>query len=201
MRLVRTLLAAAGASAVASEIAHAWASRRVPRADLGQPLAVVVLGYRSRSGGRPHPLQRWRVAIGVRTLRQHEDGVLVLSGASAEGPSEAQVMAQLAAAAGVPPSRLRLEEQATTTWENVARTAPLIEGYPQVAFASAPLHAARARSYLARQRPDLASRLVCAQDYRPLERPALKVATAGYRLLLLVAPALAGDTPRTPHQR
>ena len=192
MHSVRVLLAAAAAAAVASEVAHARASRRVPRPDPDRALAVVVLGCRSRPGGRPHPLQRWRVAIGVRTLRGHQDGVLVLSGAAREGPSEAQVMARLAAAAGVPRSRLVLEEKATTTWENVARTAPLVEGYPQVAFASAPLHAARARAYLARQRPDLAGRLVGAEDYRPLERPALKVATAGYRLLLLARHALAG---------
>lgn len=149
MRSVRVLLAAAAAVVVASEVAHARASRGAPRADPGRPLAVVVLGYRSRPGGRPHPLQRWRVAIAVRTLRRHQDGVLVLSGAARGGPSEAQVMARLAAAAGVPRSRLVLEEEATTTWENVARTAPLVEAYPQVAFASAPLHAARARAYLA----------------------------------------------------
>lgn len=100
-------------------------------------------------------------------------------------------MARLAAAAGVSSSRLILEEEATTTWENVALTAPLIENYPQVAFASAPLHAARARSYLAKQRPDLASRVVRDEDYRPLERPALKVATAGYRLLLPLIRTLA----------
>ncbi len=76
-------------------------------------------------------------------MHRHEGSVLVLSGAAPRGPSEARVMARLAAAAGVPPSRLVLEEQATTTWENVAQTAALVECYPQVAFASAPLHAGR----------------------------------------------------------
>ena len=184
LRATRILLSAAAAVTFASKLAHAWASQGAPRPDPNRPLAVVVLGYRSRSGGQPHPLQRWRVTIGVRTLQPHLDGILVLSGAAKVGPSEAQVMARLAVDAGVPRSRVVVEEHAATTWENVARTAPLLQGYPQIAFASAPLHAARARAYLAQQRPDLASRLVAAKDYRPLERPGLKIATAGYRLLL-----------------
>ena len=51
-----------------------------------------------------------------------------------------------------------------------------------IAIASTPLHAARARRYLARQRPDLAGRLTSADDYRFGERWPLKVTTVGYAL-------------------
>lgn len=110
----------------------------------------------------------------------------MLSGAARQGgPSEARVMARLAVDAGMPPARLVLEEEATTTWENVALTVPLVEAYPQIAYASAPTHAARARAYLARQRPDLVARLVAAEDYRALERPGLKIATTARRFVRL----------------
>ena len=79
-------------------------------------------------------------------------------------------------------SRLVLEESARSTWENVAFTADLVAACSQVAYASSPVHAVRARRYLAQQHPELAERLVRADDYRLLESRGLKVATSAYFL-------------------
>jgi len=53
--------------------------------------------------------------------------------------------------------RVQLEERAVSMWENVQFSIPLAEagGAEQFVFASQPWHAARARRYLRRQRPDL----------------------------------------------
>ena len=52
---------------------------------------------------------------------------------------------------------MQLEERAVSMWENVQFSIPLAEagGAEQFVFASQPWHAARARRYLRRQRPDL----------------------------------------------
>lgn len=59
-----------------------------------------------------------------------------------------------------------MEPNSSSTWENVRNVLPLVEEYDWTAFASNGLHAAKARLYLARQRPDLGGRLVAADDYR-----------------------------------
>ncbi|MDN5769290.1 MAG: YdcF family protein [Microlunatus sp.] len=138
---------------------------------------VLVLGYPSRPGGRLHPLQRWRTEIAVRSLDPScPEGHLVFSGASPRaGRSEAAVMAAYARnVLGVPSGRIVLEERARSTWENVAFGLAHLEGAETVKVASDPLHARKARRYLWQQRPDLAARLVQADDYRPLERSWLR---------------------------
>jgi hypothetical protein len=55
-----------------------------------------------------------------------------------------------------------------------------------IKIASDPLHARRATRYVAATRPDLASRLVPAAVYRPLEHPVLKAGTLAYELYLAV---------------
>jgi hypothetical protein len=62
-----------------------------------------------------------------------------------------------------------LEEQSATTWENITNVIPLLEDVDHIKIASQPAHALKARAYLRRQRPDLAERLVRADDYRPGE--------------------------------
>ncbi|MEZ0491878.1 ElyC/SanA/YdcF family protein [Kineococcus sp. TBRC 1896] len=145
------------------------------------PDVVVVLGCPPRPDGTVSGMQRWRTEIAARTPGEP---VLVFSGYARPGsPSEAAVMAAHARdVLGVDPARLRTEETATTTWENVTRTLHDLEGARYVALASSPVHALRARRYLARLRPDLAARLVPAADYRFGERWGWKVMTAGYDL-------------------
>jgi len=149
--------------------------------------AVVVLGYPSLEGGRLHPLQKWRTEIGVRTLARAGDGFLIFSGAAtrAGSPAEAQVMAEHAVdELGVPADQVRLELEATSTWENLERSLPIAESTPRIALASDPFHAARARRYAIRQRPDLEHKIIASADYRFLERWWLKVAVGAYESIV-----------------
>ena len=184
----RRLLAAAALAAAAvvvavaaSEVAHARAARRPEslRPCRGS-CAVVVLGYTNASGGELHPLQRWRTEIAVRTFHRSEDGVLIFTGGPSKGgKTEAEVMAAYAIERlGVDRARVRLEERATSTFENVKFSLPMTTDFDAVAFASDPIHAARARAYATQQQPDVAPKLAAADDYRILERWWLKVPTA-----------------------
>jgi uncharacterized SAM-binding protein YcdF (DUF218 family) len=181
-------LAVAGVVGVAEGV-HWRASRRhlgrhrASEAGAGAG-AVVVLGFPSRRGGRPHPLQHWRTEIAVRSLAPGAGGLLVFTGGGPPGaPTEAEAMARYAREVlGVPAERIRLETAARSTWENIAFALPFVESAETVAIASDPLHAARGRRYLHRQRPDVAARLVPADDYRVGDHPWLKVATTVYEL-------------------
>jgi hypothetical protein len=75
-----------------------------------------------------------------------------------------------------------LEEESRTTWENVVNAIPLVEDADRIKIVSNPLHAEKARLYLHRQSPDLARRLVRAEDYRPGEWAPLKPLFAVYGL-------------------
>lgn len=93
-------------------------------------------------------------------------------------------MAAHAKALGIPEEVIVLEEQARSTWENLAFTAPLIEEFDVVRIVSNPLHAWRARQMLAEQRPDLATRLAPADDYRVGERWFPKLHTLVYETVV-----------------
>lgn len=162
------------------EIEHWRASKRrlgpvVP--GHGTSEAVVVLGYRNR-GNRINAVNRWRVRAGLRSL----DGAgarLVLSGGPADGGRpEAQLMADYAREIRGYRGQMCVETESRSTWENIRNVIPLIEYADRIKIVSHSLHAEKARAYLWRQRPDLAARLVRAQDYRLGE-------------WLLVKPALA----------
>ena len=186
---MKRALLVAGAVVVVAELAHRRASRQVLAAAPGRSCAVLALGYRTRRDGRIHALQRWRTEIAVRTLTPAGDGCVIFSGGRAGGREEAEavVMARYAMdALGLAPQRIRLETASLTTRENVDNSLALAEGFECIAIASDPLHAARARRYVAQVRPDLAERLVGADDYRVLERWWLKVPTALYEALLAV---------------
>ncbi len=167
------------------------------------PQVVLVLGCPSRPGGRVHPVQRWRTEIAVRSLHpQH--GRLLFSGGrtgAPDDPSEACVMAAYARdVLGVPEQRIALEVEARSTWQNVAHCLDQLEAAASITIASAPTHAARARRYLATQRPDLARRLTPAEDYRVGERCGWKVATVAYALARTIGRALP-LVPAAPGQR
>ena len=164
----------------AAELAHWAASRSGLGAASGPPDVVLVLGFPSRADGSPHPRQRWRARLAAAN-----PGTLVFSGGPHRGgPSEAAGMAALARGLGVAEDRIVLEETARTTWENVARSIPLLEGAARIAIVSDSLHALRARHYLAEQRPDLAARLVSGGDYSPGDHWWLKPKLAAYEALV-----------------
>ncbi len=174
-----------------SEFAAWRMSRGLAPARAGGRCVVVVLGYPSGRNGRLHPVQRWRTEIGIRTLATVGEGSLVVfSGAATRGAteSEAAVMARYAVSGlGVPQDRVRLEQRAKSTWENIVYSLQFAESVEQIAIASDPFHSEKARRYLVHQRPDLAGRVVRAEDYRILERWWLKVLYLAYYLKLRVS--------------
>jgi uncharacterized SAM-binding protein YcdF (DUF218 family) len=113
-------------------------------------VVVLVPGY----GGRFRAVERWRMAVALRTLAAHGGGTLVLSG----NGGEAQRLAQLARQHDVV-----VEPTARTTWENVERSIPHFEEAHHLAVASDWFHARRASRYLRQLRPDLSTRLVPAE--------------------------------------
>jgi uncharacterized SAM-binding protein YcdF (DUF218 family) len=113
-------------------------------------------------------------------VRDRGTRIVFSGGSRGAGPSEANVMAALAVSLGIAPDVVVLEEGATTTGENVELSLPLVEDCDEIAFCSDPMHAARARCYALSQRPDLAGRLVGADDYRLFERWWLKLPATAY---------------------
>lgn len=166
---------AIGTGAVALGETAAWlATRSAPRSLRGARCAIVVLGFPSTRRGTVSAVQRWRVRIAVRTLAAVDDGWLIFTGGATLGAaeSEAEVMARHAIEQlGVAADRVHVEPTARSTWENVHRSLPIAErlGAEQISFASDSIHAWRARLYLRRQRPDLATRIVRADDHRWFE--------------------------------
>ena len=182
--LVKTITASACCLAVAllgwGEAEHWRASkRRLGPAALGHgaSAAVVVLGYRNR-GNRINAVNRWRVRAGLRSLDGAAARLILSGGAAGGGRPEAQLMADYARKIRGYRGQLCVETDSRCTWENVRNVIPLIEDADRIKIVSHSLHAEKARAYLWRQRPDLAARVVRAQDYRLGE-------------WLLVKPALA----------
>jgi uncharacterized SAM-binding protein YcdF (DUF218 family) len=173
-------LAAGGGLALAAVAWSEYAHFRAARLGFGiaQPLspqseAVIVLGCKNRRSDRANALNRWRVRAAVRSADLNlARSYFVFCGTArdAAAASEAALMARYATrACGVPEGRALLEERSRSTWENVSYAIPLVEDADQIKIVSNSMHALRGRLYLHRQRPDLAERLVPAQDYRPGE--------------------------------
>ncbi|MFD6178224.1 MULTISPECIES: YdcF family protein [unclassified Isoptericola] len=188
------------ASCVAALVAGEWLNRRWSRALVAEASpsegtqAVVVLGFRN-PGPAANAVNRWRVRAGLRSIDPAARSILVLSGgATTGGRSEASVLAAHAVAVLGYDGPLVLEEESRTTWENVARVLPLVEGADRITIVSQPAHALKARVYVRRQRPDLAGRLTRADDHRWGEWLALKPALAAYGLWTLRG--VRADLPR-----
>ena len=71
-----------------------------------------------------------------------------------------------------------------------------IKDTDRIKVVSHSVHGRRARLYLQHQRPDLASRMVRAADYRPGEWVLLKPLFAGYELLKIAKAKRTLDTDR-----
>ncbi|MFE3853876.1 YdcF family protein [Streptomyces griseorubiginosus] len=155
----------------------------------GASVAVVVLGYRN-----PRPtanlVNRWRVRAGLRSVAADDArrSRVIFSGGAVgvgAGVTEAQLMADYARSVLEFDGTVLLEDRSTTTWENITNVIPLLEDVDRIKIASQPAHALKARAYLRRQRPDLAERLVRADDYRVGEWMAVKPLLALYGLWTL----------------
>ncbi|BAJ33228.1 hypothetical protein KSE_74730 [Kitasatospora setae KM-6054] len=195
-----TVAAAAGVTGAAALAWGEWLNRRWSRTLVGTGgdgggvrTAVVVLGYRN-PGATANPVNRWRVRAGIRSVPA--DGApgtrLILSGGpTGHGTTEARLMADYATSVLGFDGAVLLEERSTNTWENITHVIPLLEDADRIKLVSQPAHALKARAYLRRQRPDLARRLVRADDYRPGEWTLVKplLALHGLRALRGLAPA------------
>ncbi|MFE1171345.1 YdcF family protein [Streptomyces sp. NPDC058773] len=159
---------------VAGGVALAWGewlnwrwSRTLVGNRGGVSEAVVVLGYRNPRA-TANLINRWRVRAGLRSIAAdsaRNTRVIFSGGATTGGAAEAQLMADYAKSVRTFDGTVLLEDQSGTTWENITNVAPLLEDADRIKIVSQPAHALKARAYLRRQRPDLADRLVRADDY------------------------------------
>lgn len=182
-----------------------WSRRCVGSSGGGSSEAVVVLGYRNPQA-TANLINRWRVRAGIRSITAigstttatgsttrsttgpgptQTTRVIFSGGATGTGATEAQLMADYAKSVLGFDGTVLLEDRSTTTWENITNVIPLLEGVDRIKIASQPAHALKARAYLRRQRPDLAEKLVRAEDYRPGEWMPAKPLLALYGLWTL----------------
>jgi uncharacterized SAM-binding protein YcdF (DUF218 family) len=145
-----------------------------------------VLGHPARRDGRPHRVQRARVAAAVDVFRAVDaDRLVMCGGARKNSIVEADVMVRLARELGVDTDALVAERRSTTTWENVREAETLVRDCAAVHLVSQPLHAARARRYWLRQFPNDADRVfVTLGDVDT--RWWIAAPIAGYELAIMV---------------
>ncbi|MEU5186683.1 YdcF family protein [Streptomyces klenkii] len=149
--------------------------------------AVVVLGYRNPQAAANF-INRWRVRAGIRSIAADSargTRVIFSGGAAGSGHAEALLMADYAKSGLSFDGTVLLEDRSRTTWENITNVIPLLEDADRIKIVSQPAHALKARAYLRRRRPDLADRLVRADDYRPGEWLVAKPLLALYGLWTL----------------
>ncbi len=118
------------------------------RPNQNQPFdVIVVLGAAVGPAGGPSAVLRRRVAEGVRRLEAGAAPALLLSGGKGGGvPSEAEVMRDLALAAGVPEGCLVLESQSRSTLENARCSARIMRarGWTKALVVTDAVHLPRA---------------------------------------------------------
>ena len=162
---------------------------------------ALVLGARVRPNGSASPSLRRRAEAAVRLWHDGRVAVILASGASPEGlPSEAQVIAQICRAAGVPPEALWLDAQARTTEENLRQAARMIrtahpsEAMPGVVLVTDLYHQPRAR--LVARRLGLRARSVWPPLRGALAWPFLKASLREIPALVWYWIAGKGRPPR-----
>lgn len=104
-------------------ILHAGAPKTEPQCDY-----IIVLGAQVRRSGPSANLQE-RIDRAYDYLIAHPDTIAIVSGGqgSDEPMSEAQSMFDSLTAKGIDPSRIWMEDQATSTWENLKFSLDIIE--------------------------------------------------------------------------
>ena len=103
---------------------------------------IIVLGHRDRSGTIGATMEE-RIEKAACYLHDHPKTQAILSG----GEGEARYMFQALAAAGIEKSRLIMEEQSTSTWQNLKYSLPLA-GEKTVGILSSEFHLFRAKLYI-----------------------------------------------------
>lgn len=111
------------------------------------------------------------------------DRVVFTGGSTTGDRTEAAVMAEVAARLGLGDGAtsgvtVLCEDTSISTWQNVANTMDLVADASAVVLVSDPLHAARARAYWLRQRPEDTDRVEVTDQSGLLDHWWLQVPTA-----------------------
>lgn len=119
----------------------------------GEPEIMIVLGCSVLESGQPSPVLKDRLDEALSYLEDHSDMIVVVTGGKGHDGicSEAECMANYLIANGVPTESVLLEDQATSTWENLVYSYDLLSrlGYEMemedVLLVSSGFHLTRAR--------------------------------------------------------
>ncbi len=91
---------------------------------------IIVLGCPANPDGKPSPVQRERVSEGVRQYRAGRAPMLIMTGGAAHNRYvEAEVMASIAEAQGVPPAAILQELQAQNTIQNAFYSVQIMKAH------------------------------------------------------------------------
>ncbi len=106
---------------------------------------AIVFGAGVRRNGSPSPAVERRVRAAADLYRDGRVQRVLLSGGKGDidRPSEASVMRRVALTQGIAPEDLVLEEQSTSTLENLMFSYPLLQGCQRVMLVSDRYHLAR----------------------------------------------------------
>lgn len=112
----------------------------------------LVFGAAVHRSDDPGPGIMRRTGTATRLVREGKIERLIFTGGrgAASNESEAAVMRAVAMRSGIDPDMITLEEQATSTWENLVYARPLVEGCDGIVGISDRYHLARIR-YLAQR--------------------------------------------------
>lgn len=122
-------------------ILHAGAGKKEPDCDF-----IIVLGAKAEDDGSRDTINE-RIARALDYLNNHPHTKAVLSG----GQGEAQYMFEALTAAGIRENRLTLEENSTSTWQNLKFSLPMAGGN-RVGILSSEFHLFRAKLYIKTQK-------------------------------------------------
>ena len=125
-RVVHILAALALAALLLLGGLQVWGSRQQPKE--GTPVTMIILGCRV-NGSEPSLMLWNRINTAKRYLEAHPEVKAVCSGGQGEDEniSEAQSIYEKLVAAGIDPERLYLEDQSSSTQENIAFSRKIIE--------------------------------------------------------------------------
>ena len=120
-------------------------ARSAQRGDAPQADYLIILGCQVR-GTVPSRMLRQRLDAAVEYLNVHPDSIAIVTGGMGPGENitEAKCMADSLTAAGIDPSRIILEDRATSTMENLRFSQALMEPDATVAIVSNEFHLYRA---------------------------------------------------------
>ena len=106
---------------------------------------LIVLGCQVR-GTVPSQMLRQRLDAALEYLSEHPDATAIVSGGMGPGEdiTEAECMYAYLTAAGIDPSRITMEDQATSTIENLRYSLELMEPGKEIAIVSSEFHLYRA---------------------------------------------------------